>query len=99
MYFHCYLLNLVSLKSAALISCQSIPLSRAPPEKLYFFVLFLRCRWLELFEMVSVFFPQFQLHELTVFFNKGSNRTVSQANSVAQVDAKQPFGFWCVIFR
>ena len=67
MYFHCYLLNLVSLKSAALISCQSIPLSRAPPEKLYFFVLFLRCRWLELLEMVSVFFPQFQLHELTVF--------------------------------
>lgn len=73
MYFHCYLLNLVPLKSVALISCQSIPLSRAPPKKLYFFgvlyffVLFWRCRWLELFEMVSVFFPQFQLHELTVF--------------------------------
>ena len=63
--------------SSSEICCSDIlsiySLEQSPSEKIVLFwsivlfVLFWTCRWLELFEMVSVFFPQFQLHELTVF--------------------------------
>ena len=37
MYFYCYLLNLVSCKSVALLSCPPLPLSRVHPGRLQIF--------------------------------------------------------------
>ena len=55
---HCYLVNLVFGKSIALLSCPSLPLSRALLGRMQtFWSIGCRCWWLGLFEWVYVIFP------------------------------------------
>ena len=69
MYFYCYLLNLVSGKSVALLSYPSLPLSRAHSGRLQvFWSVGCRCwwPWCWLFREYLVFFPLYELIEVLI---------------------------------
>ena len=69
MYFYCYLLNLVSVKSVALLSCPSLPLSRALQEDSKFFgvlVAEVDGSDVDYLDKYLLFFPLYELTEVLI---------------------------------